>query len=135
VVQSSDNDATRRLEMGSIARVLVAAGDDASRASIATALRVRGYEVVEAPSAEAVFSHFASTLFAADRALPIDLVIAAVHLRDVAGVQVLAALREAGFDTPFILMSPAERSAEVQVLVALADYACNPPSVEGRRPS
>ena len=122
-------------EMSPIARVLVAAGDDASRASIAAALRARGYEVVEAPSAKAVFSHLASTLFAADRALPIGLVIAAVHLRDVAGLQLLAALREAGLDTPFILMRPAEQSAGVQVLVALADYACNPPCVDGRRPS
>jgi CheY-like chemotaxis protein len=87
-----------------IGRILVAEDDVHMRRLVARALRTTGYRVVEAADGVEVLSRIESTIWH-DRHDVIRAVVADMNMPGLTGLDVLAALRCAEVDTPFILIT------------------------------
>jgi CheY-like chemotaxis protein len=87
-----------------IGRILVAEDDLHMRRLVARALRTTGYRVVEASDGVEVLSRIESTIWH-DRHDVIRAVVADMNMPGLTGLDVLAALRCAEVDTPFILIT------------------------------
>jgi CheY-like chemotaxis protein len=85
-------------------RILVAEDDVHMRRLVARALRTTGYRVVEAADGVEVLSRIESTIWH-DRHDVIRAVVADMNMPGLTGLDVLAALRCAEVDTPFILIT------------------------------
>lgn len=89
----------------SAARVLVAEDDPAMRDLVANALAGAGYCVVEAPDGLAFVTRLSQLVFSEWPEGPIDLIVSDLRMPTFNGLDVVAALREAGADTPVVLMT------------------------------
>ena len=85
-------------------RILVAEDDIAMRRLVARALRSTGYRVVEAADGAEVLERIESTIWR-DRHDLIGAIVADMNMPALTGLDVLAALRGAEVDTPFILIT------------------------------
>ena len=85
-------------------RILVAEDDIAMRRLVAHALRSTGYRVVEAADGAEVLERIESTIWR-DRRDLIGAIVADMNMPALTGLDVLAALRCAEVDTPFILIT------------------------------
>jgi len=85
-------------------RILVAEDDLHMRRLIAHALRTCGYRVVEASDGAEVLTRIESTIWR-DRHDSIRAIVADMNMPALTGLDVLAALRCAEVDTPFILIT------------------------------
>src|SRR5262245_13224201 len=83
-------------------RILVAEDDVHMRRLIAGALRAAGYRVVEASDGAEVLERVESTIWRERHAL-FGAIVADMNMPALTGLDVLAALRCAEIDTPFIL--------------------------------
>lgn len=84
-------------------RILVADGDPGTRALVARALRRGGHDVVEASNGMEAIDYFAPTVWTRRDAF--NAIVADVCMPDLTGLDLLAALRCTGFETPVILMT------------------------------
>jgi DNA-binding response OmpR family regulator len=84
------------------ARVIVAEDDAAMRRLLASTLRRDGYEVTEAASGLQLFEALRRAVFAA--AAP-DFIVSDVRMPGGSGLQVLEAIRVAGWSVPVILIT------------------------------
>lgn len=89
-------------DVGAPVRVLVADDDPDTREALADALRQDGYEVIEAQNGWELLQHLA---IPGERPTPVDLVISDVRMPGKNGLDILAGLRWANGETPFILIT------------------------------
>lgn len=86
-------------------RVLLAEDDNAMRRMLASILQQDGYEVIQARNGAQLFDLMNSQLiYACDRAA-VDLIISDIRMPEMSGLEVLAALRDADWSTPVILLT------------------------------
>ena len=106
----SDSEPATHMPVGDVigtrrtGRILVAEDDVHMRRLVARALRTTGYRVVEAADGVEVLSRIESTIWH-DRHDVIRAVVADMNMPGLTGLDVLAALRCAEVDTPFILIT------------------------------
>jgi len=86
-------------------RVLLAEDDAEMRAVVADALRLEGYEVTEAADGGRLLVDVARRLKRGNAGESLDLIVSDVRMPICTGLQILAALREAHWQTPVILMT------------------------------
>jgi DNA-binding response OmpR family regulator len=86
-------------------RILLAEDDAQMRRLVADALREDGHEVVETSDGGRLLVEVAARLKAGEGAESLDLIISDVRMPICTGLQILAALREAHWPTPVILMT------------------------------
>ncbi len=86
-------------------RVLLAEDDAEMRSVVADALRGDGYEVFEAVDGGRLLVDIAACLKGGDGANPVDLIVSDIRMPICTGLQILAALRDAHWRTPVILMT------------------------------
>ena len=86
-------------------RVLVAEDDFEMRRMIVRSLRRHGCEVIEAKTGAEMLDVLASELLHPAGNPPVDLIISDFHMPGVTGLSVLAGLRDAEWQTPFILIT------------------------------
>ncbi|MFO0723458.1 MAG: response regulator [Myxococcota bacterium] len=97
-----------------IPKVIVADDDAEMRSLIATALRRQRCEVIETKNGFEMLDELCSGLFDAKAEAPADLIISDLRMPGVTGMSLLAGLRSAGWNTPFILIT-AYGGAEVHL--------------------
>jgi len=86
-------------------RVLLAEDDAEMRSVVADALRGDGYEVVEAADGGRLLVDVAAWFKGGDGADSVDLIVSDIRMPICTGLQILAALRDAHWRTPVILMT------------------------------
>jgi two-component system, response regulator, stage 0 sporulation protein F len=86
-------------------QILLAEDDEDTRTIIAAALRRSGYEVVEVKTGAELLEHVGATLLFRDLSPPPDLIVSDIRMPGFTGTGVLAGLRDADIDMPFILMT------------------------------
>ncbi|MGO9834056.1 MAG: response regulator [Polyangiaceae bacterium] len=86
-------------------RVLLAEDDAEMRSVVADSLRGNGYEVVEAVDGGRLLVDIAARLKRGDGAGSVDLIVSDIRMPICSGLQILAALRDAHWRTPVILMT------------------------------
>jgi len=86
-------------------RVLLAEDDAEMRSVVADALRGDGYEVVEAVDGGRLLVDIAARLKGGDGANSVDLIVSDIRMPICTGLQIVAALRDAHWRTPVILMT------------------------------
>jgi CheY-like chemotaxis protein len=86
-------------------RVLLAEDDAEMRSVVADALRGDGYQVIEAADGGRLLVDVAARLKGGDGANSLDLIVSDIRMPICTGLQILAALREAHWRTPVILMT------------------------------
>jgi CheY-like chemotaxis protein len=86
-------------------RILVAEDEPSMRRLVADALRGEGYEIVEVADGGRLLVDLASRLKRGEGADSLDLIISDIRMPVCTGLQILAALREAHWTTPVILMT------------------------------
>jgi CheY-like chemotaxis protein len=86
-------------------RVLLAEDDAEMRRVVGDALRGDGYEVVEAVDGGRLLVDIAARLKGGDGAGSVDLIVSDIRMPICTGLQILAALRDARWRTPVILMT------------------------------
>lgn len=104
-------------------RVLIADDDADTRQTLADALRLDGYEVIEAQNGWELLQYLATTQNPEVDPAQVDLVISDVRMPGKNGLDVLAGLRWANGSTPFILItgfSDLQMHAEARRLGATA---------------
>jgi CheY-like chemotaxis protein len=86
-------------------RILLAEDDAEMRRLVADALRGDGHEVAEATDGGRLLVDIATRLKAGDGDGSLDLIVSDIRMPICTGLQILAALREAHWRTPVILMT------------------------------
>lgn len=86
-------------------RVLLAEDDPETRSVVGEALRGDGYEVVEVVDGGRLLVDVSARLKAGSGADSLDLIVSDIRMPICSGLQILAALREAHWRTPVILMT------------------------------
>jgi CheY-like chemotaxis protein len=86
-------------------RVLLAEDDAEMRSVVADALRGDGYEVVELADGGRLLVDIAARLKSGDGVDSLDLIVSDIRMPVCTGLQILAALRDAHWHTPVILMT------------------------------
>jgi CheY-like chemotaxis protein len=96
------------------ARVLVAEDDPAMRELVTGTLEGAGFQVVEAVDGLAFVTRFSQLIFSEWPEGPIDLIVSDLRMPTYNGLDVVAALREAGVRIPVVLMTafPCEDTRE-----------------------
>ena len=86
-------------------RVLVAEDDAEMRSLVADALRGDGYEVVELVDGGRLLVDIAARMKDEDDANAVDVIVSDIRMPICTGLQILAAMRDARWRTPVILMT------------------------------
>ena len=86
-------------------RILLAEDDAEMRGIVAEAFRGDGYEVVEMPDGGRLLVNIAARLKSGSGADSLDLIVSDIRMPICTGLQILAALRDAHWHTPVILMT------------------------------
>jgi len=86
------------------ARVLLAEDDTELRTLLATCLRQDGYCVVEAKDGDELLQEIGDGLLAAYSVRP-DLIVSDIRMPGRSGIDVLAGLRDAAWETPVVLVT------------------------------
>jgi DNA-binding response OmpR family regulator len=86
-------------------RILLAEDDDAMRALVADALRTDGHDVVELADGGRLLVDIAARLKDGGGDGSLDLIVSDIRMPICSGLQILAALRDAHWHTPVILMT------------------------------
>ncbi len=92
------------LVSGRPARIMLAEDDPEMRSLLASGLRKDGYDVIASPTGFGIFEEIGLLLFRGE-AVPADLIISDERMPGMFGLEVLAALRKAGWPIPFILIT------------------------------
>jgi len=103
-VPMSEERRTAAKVSGRPARILLAEDDAEMRSLLVSALRLDGYEVVEASSGSGLLEEISMLLFRGE-AIPADLIVSDERMPGLLGSEVLAGLRKASWPTPFILIT------------------------------
>jgi CheY-like chemotaxis protein len=85
--------------------VLVAEDDDSIRAMVAAAFKRDGYDVIEACSGAELLDHIGSSILFGSSYPPPDVIVSDIRMPGFTGLEILAGLRQAGWDTPIVLMT------------------------------
>jgi len=104
-------------------RVLVADDDPDLREVIAEALRVDGFEVIEAANGAQLLDLVGPSLLGGPEGAPAELVVSDLRMPGITGMSVLGGLRDLPWRPPFILITAfgdAETHAEARRLGASA---------------
>ncbi|MCU0682427.1 MAG: response regulator [Polyangiaceae bacterium] len=96
------------------AQVLVAEDDAAMRELVTTALEGDGYHVHEAADGLAFASRLSQLIFSEWPKGPIDVIVSDLRMPTFSGLDIIEALREAGVQTPIVLMTafPSDETRE-----------------------
>lgn len=86
-------------------RIVLAEDDDEMRTMLASALRRDGHEVLEAASGSELLESLGSCILHLQSDGLIDLIVSDIHMPAPNGLELLAALRRAQFDAPFLLIT------------------------------
>jgi CheY-like chemotaxis protein len=86
-------------------RVLVAEDAADIRALVVVALRGMGYEIIEARSGGELLEELGDGILSGDPATRPDVIVSDIRMPGVTGMEVLAGLRQAGWETPIVLMT------------------------------
>ena len=85
---------------------IVAEDDAAMRELVVTTLRLEGFEVLEAPDGLALLDRIGQVVGEREGGKDaISIIVSDVRMPDMTGLDILAALRMAGWDTPVVLMT------------------------------
>ena len=85
--------------------ILVAEDDEDIRTLIAVALRRDGYDVVEAKSGAELLEHIGSSMLFGESCPAPDVIVSDVRMPGFTGLEVLAGLRDANWQTPILLIT------------------------------
>jgi DNA-binding response OmpR family regulator len=103
MVQSSRQPGPAR--NGAAPRILLAEDDTEMRSLVGSALRLDGYDVVEASDGGRMLVHLASAYGGGEPRATYDLLISDIRMPVCSGLQILESLRLAHWKTPAILMT------------------------------
>jgi CheY-like chemotaxis protein len=86
-------------------RAIIAEDVEDVRRVLAVALRGMGYEILEASSGGELLDQLADGLLSGDPKSRPDVIITDVRMPGLTGIEILAGLRHAGWQTPIVLMT------------------------------
>ena len=86
-------------------RVIIAEDASDVRQVVAVALRGLGYEIVESSSGAELLDELGDGILSGDPNLRPDIIISDIRMPGLTGLEILAGLRQAGWRTPFVLMT------------------------------